>query len=238
MRLERRAGQNCPVANCTRLASATEHGMCHLHQRRSSQGLPLTPSVQSRAMSTVRCRVLGCEQPSRARGFCKPHHVVALDAGLAAITEMVPEARRERSRTESRRRYHAAGERSRRYRRERTAAIRAERLPMISDIKLSRGCLDCGYNAHPAALHFDHRDPTDKSFEIAKSLTYSLARLMAEIAKCDVRCANCHAVRTVREGHGGRPRVDSALAAAVGDSVSVIEEPLVSGSDSILKVDD
>jgi hypothetical protein len=82
----------------------------------------------------------------------------------------------------------------------------------LDGIKLKSGCVDCGYNAHPAALHFDHIDPLAKSFTIAAGWSRAKHLLEAEIAKCEVRCANCHAVRTVTEKHGGRgrPRIDEA----------------------------
>jgi hypothetical protein len=82
------------------------------------------------------------------------------------------------------------------------AVVRAE----LDRIKLAAGCVDCGYNAHPAALHFDHIDPLTKSFTIAPGWSRAKHLLEAEIAKCEIRCANCHAVRTVTEKHGGRGR--------------------------------
>ena len=63
-------------------------------------------------------------------------------------------------------------------------------------IKLERGCIDCGYKAFAAALHFDHVDPATKKVAVSKLRCGSIAGLDAEIAKCVVRCANCHAVRT------------------------------------------
>lgn len=61
-------------------------------------------------------------------------------------------------------------------------------------------CIDCG-EADPVVLDFDHRG--DKSFGIANMLQFVLwRRIEAEIAKCDVRCANCHRRKTARElGH-------------------------------------
>ena len=94
-----------------------------------------------------------------------------------------------------------------------TAKVRAERIPWINAIKLENGCVDCGYREHPAALQFDHRDRATKLFTIAKGLTRSKRAILAEIAKCDVRCANCHVVRSVQEGHLGRPRIEALLAA-------------------------
>jgi hypothetical protein len=77
----------------------------------------------------------------------------------------------------------------------------------LDAIKLEHGCADCGYREHPAALEFDHRDPATKAFNIAQSASRSWAATVAEIAKCDVRCANCHRVRSIIEGHiGSKPR--------------------------------
>lgn len=65
------------------------------------------------------------------------------------------------------------------------------------EVKVQRGCVDCGYAGHPSALDFDHRDGEKKSFTIGSSMSRSRAALEAEIAKCDVRCANCHRIKTV-----------------------------------------
>jgi hypothetical protein len=63
----------------------------------------------------------------------------------------------------------------------------------INDYKVSAGCIDCGYNKHPSALHFDHITG-EKAFNISEVRT--LKRVMTEIPKCVVRCANCHMERT------------------------------------------
>jgi len=65
----------------------------------------------------------------------------------------------------------------------------------LAILKLEAGCADCGYNKHPEALDFDHVRG-EKSFAIATGRNYSLSRLLDEIDKCDVVCANCHRVRT------------------------------------------
>jgi hypothetical protein len=57
-------------------------------------------------------------------------------------------------------------------------------------------CVDCG-ESDPMRLQLDHK--VDKEFVIGKSLvgkSKSLADVQSEIAKCDVRCANCHQVKT------------------------------------------
>ena len=71
--------------------------------------------------------------------------------------------------------------------------------------KLSVGCVDCGYNAHPAALQYDHVVPggkgTDVSLLVSSGAT--IQEIMAEIEKCEVVCANCHAIRTHGRGYPG-----------------------------------
>jgi hypothetical protein len=81
---------------------------------------------------------------------------------------------------------------------ERIAARRAH----VDAIKLERGCMDCGYSDHPAALDFDHRPGTGpKRASVAALVTSAtLADIDAEIAKCDVVCANCHRIRTAERG--------------------------------------
>jgi hypothetical protein len=52
-------------------------------------------------------------------------------------------------------------------------------------------------------MDFDHRDPALKLFNISEyGVKCALAVLIAEIAKCDVVCANCHRQRT-HEAHTG-----------------------------------
>lgn len=67
----------------------------------------------------------------------------------------------------------------------------------VHDYKMSHGCADCGYAEHPAALEFDHRPGEEKLFNVMEKVgCYSMETIWAEIAKCDVVCANCHAIRT------------------------------------------
>lgn len=72
------------------------------------------------------------------------------------------------------------------------------RLALMQQIKLEKGCIDCGYNKHACALDFDHRPGTDKKYTPAHMPKYKLSieKIMAELEKCDVRCANCHRVMT------------------------------------------
>lgn len=73
----------------------------------------------------------------------------------------------------------------------------ARRLALVNAIKVEQGCIDCGYNAHPAALDFDHRPGTERRWKgFAPNLTCNWEIVLDEISKCDVRCANCHRIIT------------------------------------------
>lgn len=75
---------------------------------------------------------------------------------------------------------------------------RAEGRKWLNDLKVSRGCKRCQYRQHPAALDFHHRDGEKKEFSLAEAFNggYGMARILAEIEKCDVLCANCHRIDT------------------------------------------
>lgn len=68
-----------------------------------------------------------------------------------------------------------------------------------NQIKLECGCCDCGYNVHSAALEFDHIDSSTKHRTVASLMYGSWKTIQVEIDKCEVRCANCHQIKSVLE---------------------------------------
>jgi hypothetical protein len=57
-------------------------------------------------------------------------------------------------------------------------------------------CIDCGYN-DIRALEFDHvRGDKYKGVKDMCNRTASINRIKDEIRKCEVRCANCHRIKT------------------------------------------
>ena len=58
-------------------------------------------------------------------------------------------------------------------------------------------CMDCGQRFHYAAMEFDHV-LGDKRGAVSRAVTrgWSVETLRAEMAKCELVCANCHRVRT------------------------------------------
>lgn len=100
--------------------------------------------------------------------------------------------------------------RTRRYNERRKNGYRVRQAGLwIDDYKLEKGCVDCGFNLWPEALHFDHVDPATKhaapGWYDDRSKLRSRAKLAAFQAHvkryCEVRCANCHAHRTHTEQH-------------------------------------
>lgn len=72
---------------------------------------------------------------------------------------------------------------------DRVRRIRSE----IINYKVLRGCSTCN-ETHPSCLEFHHRDPNEKEFEVNQALKkgWNFERMLPELEKCDVLCANCH----------------------------------------------
>lgn len=76
---------------------------------------------------------------------------------------------------------------------------REDALLLVWEYLRQHPCIDCG-ETDIVALEFDHVDPSTKVMEV----TYMVGRrswptIRAEIAKCVVRCANCHRRRTAQQ---------------------------------------
>lgn len=54
-------------------------------------------------------------------------------------------------------------------------------------------CKRCGFDKHPGAFHFHHKDPSTKSYEINANKLLTKDRWQ-EVKKCELLCANCHAI--------------------------------------------
>jgi hypothetical protein len=82
-----------------------------------------------------------------------------------------------------------------RYLEQRRAAWRAHSslLDRLRDVP----CADCNQRFPPCAMDFDHRDPATKRYTVTRMIGRAGApRILAEVAKCDIVCANCHRLRT------------------------------------------
>lgn len=74
----------------------------------------------------------------------------------------------------------------------------------VNEMKSAAGCLNCG-EIDPVVLDYHHRDPKTKSFSIWDMVARKMNKdkILTEIDKCDVLCANCHR----REEHKLRRRL-------------------------------
>lgn len=91
------------------------------------------------------------------------------------------------------------------YARNRAAQITRVRVRQSGTLEFLRALrrvesADRGERFEPHQMDFDHRTPSEKRFNLtaSRAMLVSKEQLLAEIAKCDVVCANCHAGRTAR----------------------------------------
>jgi hypothetical protein len=64
------------------------------------------------------------------------------------------------------------------------------------ELKESQPCADCGGFFHHAAMSWDHLPGSEKISEVSHLTRFSRKAVLAEIAKCELVCLNCHAVRS------------------------------------------
>jgi hypothetical protein len=85
------------------------------------------------------------------------------------------------------------------------------RIALIRDIKVLSGCIRCG-EKHVACLEFHHHDPAQKEENIGSRAGHmTIRKIMAEVAKCDILCSNCHRKHHWEDPNKpkvGRPRSD------------------------------
>lgn len=77
----------------------------------------------------------------------------------------------------------------------------AKRYEILDQIKTDAGCADCGIRdtEHPEIYDFDHLPGVEKVASVATFLTRGTVEdMLAEVAKCEVVCSNCHRIRTRR----------------------------------------
>lgn len=65
----------------------------------------------------------------------------------------------------------------------------------VRGLKEGKSCQHCGFS-NPLALDFHHRDASHKDLALAKVIEqgWGEERILAEVAKCDLLCANCHRI--------------------------------------------
>ena len=77
--------------------------------------------------------------------------------------------------------------------------IRLQNSRKVFEYLSEHSCMNCG-ESDPIVLEFDHRDKSDKIENISNLiLNSSWERIVKEIEKCDVLCANCHRRKSAKQ---------------------------------------
>lgn len=96
--------------------------------------------------------------------------------------------------------YHQKVKERRRAQKQRRAREMRE---FLISLKAGRPCTDCGQVFDPACMQWDHLPGSVKIGAIGDiGRKSSRRRILDEVAKCELVCANCHSLRTVRRRRG------------------------------------
>ena len=102
----------------------------------------------------------------------------------------------------------------------------------------AHSCIDCG-QADIRLLEFDHVSG-EKTGGLAHFLSWGFnwSTIEAEIAKCEIRCANCHRIKTIEQGKGWRSTRSEQQLAKSYDMVRLylLEHPCVDCGCSDIRV--
>jgi hypothetical protein len=81
-----------------------------------------------------------------------------------------------------------------------------KRLKWLHELK-SRPCMDCHNQFPTCCMDFDHRIGTVKYGNVSSMFANwsSRKKIIAELAKCDLVCSNCHRIRTRSRKIGNGP---------------------------------
>ena len=66
----------------------------------------------------------------------------------------------------------------------------------VQRVKSFARCAECDSKFHHSAMEFDHVRGKKKMSIAKMRARHSMAALKAEMRKCEIVCANCHAYRT------------------------------------------
>src|SRR5688500_3956382 len=66
----------------------------------------------------------------------------------------------------------------------------------LDSVKITEGCIDCGDRENSTALEFDHKTPRKETNMRTVNQATTWPKLAERVVECDVRCANCHRIKT------------------------------------------
>jgi len=83
----------------------------------------------------------------------------------------------------------------------RNKAQRKRNKDFVDRIKRMYDCIDCG-ESNPVVLEFDHVSGEKRgNISDMSRQSYSIETIKDEIRKCELRCANCHRLKTHERYH-------------------------------------
>lgn len=101
---------------------------------------------------------------------------------------------------------HSKARRSKRKKERPDFEIVAARRAAVLEYLSNHPCVDCGIT-DIVVLQFDHvRGRKFENVSLMVRMGYTEKQIMNEIAKCEVRCANCHTRKTAREQNWTKTR--------------------------------
>lgn len=82
----------------------------------------------------------------------------------------------------------------------------------LVDLYKAAPCTDCGQRFPAQVMEFDHLDATQKTDDVAALVRdrETPSVVFAEIAKCELVCANCHRIRTLYRRMDARAQRDQS----------------------------
>lgn len=101
---------------------------------------------------------------------------------------------------------------------ERNKSVKAANRELMRCYLLQHPCVDCG-EPDLRVLDFDHRDGEEKLTDVGRLLGegFAWSTILSEIAKCDVRCSNCHRIITCERANNWRQRAMSQAKCRISD---------------------
>jgi len=72
---------------------------------------------------------------------------------------------------------------------------RAEKAEYIRRLRETTACIECGKHYNHSMMVYQHRNSYDKLFNVSEGTNRNWVKVLAEIDKCDIICANCHKYR-------------------------------------------
>lgn len=194
---------------------AVRCGNCH--RRRTALQRRLSPThrpSQSQRGGRSRNRALGADTTKAARAGTEATRRCARCGRLLSVTEFNLSSRYERQywcRTCQSAYYTGRSAHHKTLVAKNSAVYSARNRAFVNEYLLEHPCVDCG-ETDVVVLEFDHvRDKDANVSSLTRSC--SLVRLIGEIAKCEVRCVNCHRRKTAER------RAASRSARRVGEDV-------------------